>query len=127
MKYLKTDHAKCKGVRACEKACSRTFFKAEDPAKSAIRVTKTDTGYSINACNQCGQCIEVCPVEALTRNKMGVVMLNKALCTGCLICVGFCPTNSMMTHPQLREPFKCIACGSCARACPEKALETAEK
>jgi ferredoxin len=24
------------------------------------------------------------------------------------------------------EPFKCISCGSCVRACPEKALELVE-
>jgi ferredoxin len=25
------------------------------------------------------------------------------------------------------EPFKCISCGSCVRACPEHALELADK
>jgi ferredoxin len=25
------------------------------------------------------------------------------------------------------EPFKCISCGSCVRACPENALELVEK
>ena len=127
MKYLKTNQSACKGVRACEKVCSRTFFKTEDPAKSAIRVTEKGGAFEINVCNQCGQCIDICPVKALARNKLGVVMLDKKLCVGCLMCVGFCPTLSMMHHPDQPEPFKCVACGACAKACPEHALESAEK
>jgi len=127
MKYLKTSPAKCKGVRACEKTCSKTFFKTEDPSKSAIQVKEVGGKFEINVCNQCGLCIAVCPVKALSRNKLGVVVLDKNLCVGCLMCVGYCPTLSMRTHPDLREPFKCVACGACAKACPEKALEIAER
>jgi len=127
MKYLKTSPAKCQGVRACEKICAKTFFKTEDPSKSAIQVTEKDGTFEINVCNQCGECIPICPVKALSRNKQGVVMLDKKLCVGCLMCVGYCPTLSMCTHPELREPFKCVACGACVKACPEKALEIAER
>lgn len=127
MKYLKTDPGKCQGARACERTCSKTFFKAEDAAKSCIRVVTDGKGFAFNVCNQCGECIAVCPVEALSRNKQGVVMLDKKACTGCLVCVGFCPTMSMRFHPELREPFKCVACGACARACPHKALEVSER
>ena len=127
MKYLKTNPSLCKGIKACEKVCSKTFFKVEDPEKSAIRVKQSDSGFEINVCNQCGECIAVCPVLALKRNSQGVVMLDKKLCVGCLMCVGYCPTLSMRTHPDQREPFKCVACGICARACPEKALEIAER
>lgn len=127
MKYLKTNQSACRGVRACEKVCAKTFFKTEDPAKSAIRVSEKEGGFEINVCNQCGQCIEVCPVEALYRNKQGVVMLDKKKCVGCLMCVGFCPTLSMRFHKDQAEPFKCVACGACAKACPQGALEIAEK
>lgn len=127
MKYLKTNQSSCKGVRACEKVCAKTFFKTEDPAKSAIRVAQKDGAFEINVCNQCGQCIEICPVQALSRNKLGVVMLDKRKCVGCLMCVGFCPTLSMRYHQDQAEPFKCVACGACAKACPHGALEIAEK
>lgn len=121
-RLLKTSKEKCKGLKICEKTCSKTFFKREDSTRSAIQVSKQQHGFELNVCNQCGDCIKVCPALALSRNKMGVVALNKNLCTGCYICVGFCPTSSMRYHPELREPFKCIACGACAKTCPEKAL-----
>lgn len=127
MRYLKINQSACQGVRACETACAKTFFKTEDPAKSAIRVTKKNGSFEINVCNQCGQCIEICPVKALSRNKLGVVVLDRKLCVGCLMCVGFCPTMSMRHHQDRPEPFKCVACGACVKACPHGALEIAEK
>ena len=40
------------------------------------------------------------------------------------MCVGFCPSASMFFDGDKQtEPFKCIACGICARKCPTGALE----
>lgn len=43
------------------------------------------------------------------------------------MCVGYCPTHSMMQHDESPEPFKCIACGICTRVCPTGAIYIAEK
>jgi len=126
MKYLKTDAAKCKGVRACEKVCSMTFFKKEDPGLSSIKITGKSGGFDMNVCNQCGKCIPVCPVEALYRNKAGIVLVKKDRCVGCFMCVGFCPSLSMRRDDGQREPFKCVACGQCVKECPKGALQLAE-
>ncbi|MBF0501267.1 MAG: 4Fe-4S dicluster domain-containing protein [Candidatus Riflebacteria bacterium] len=127
MKFLKTDTSACSGARACEKACAMTFFKKEDSAYSCILHQKASGKSDLNVCNQCGACIEVCPVKALSRNKLGVVMVDKKTCIGCFMCVGFCPTVSMRRAPGSREPFKCVSCGACVKACPSKALSLSEK
>jgi Fe-S-cluster-containing hydrogenase component 2 len=127
-KILKTDTQKCNGARVCETTCSKAFFKVEDPAYSSIRYDRTDdVGHALNVCNQCCECIPICPVEALYRNKVGVVMVNKKLCVGCFMCVGFCPTLSMHRAPGRAEPFKCTSCGLCAKACPTQALAIVEE
>jgi Pyruvate/2-oxoacid:ferredoxin oxidoreductase delta subunit len=41
---------------------------------------------------------------------------------GCLACVGFCPYQVMRHHAHQTEPFKCVACGNCAKECPADAL-----
>lgn len=127
MKYLKTHHEKCIGCNTCMSACSNLFFKEDNPEKSCIEVFPTEgtDNFRLSACNQCGTCVDVCPTDALSINKQGVVILNKTLCSGCYVCVETCPTHNFHTHPEEQLPFKCIACGACARECPADALEIA--
>jgi len=117
----------CIGCRLCEEICSKAYRKDNNREKSAIRVEENgDKGYLIHVCNQCGNCIDICQVPALSRDKNGVVRIKKDICVGCLACVGNCPTENMYYHDTLTEPFKCIACGLCAKECPSGALEIEE-
>jgi len=128
VKILKFHAEKCKGCLECEKACSKVHFKTDKGGdKSAIHIYKTGKSYKMQVCNQCGLCIDMCPVGALTRRKNGVVTLDKNTCIGCQACVGFCPIEAMAKSDARLEPFKCISCGACVRACPEKALELIEE
>jgi anaerobic carbon-monoxide dehydrogenase iron sulfur subunit len=126
MKVLIRKEELCIGCGTCERVCSTTWFKDENPAKSRIKVTSQGQGFSLNACTQCGECMPVCPVEALNRDKLGVVRLTEKTCVGCLNCVGFCPTLSMFTGPGIDKPFKCVACGVCVKQCPANALSIEE-
>ena len=128
MRVLVHEPSRCTGCRICEETCSKTWFKVVDRDKSRIQILEPDeTGtYCAIICTQCGECIDVCPTQALYRAKNGVVRLDAERCVGCLSCVGFCPIWAMRTHPDVLEPFKCVACGSCARACPEDALRIEE-
>lgn len=118
---------KCKECRECEKACSNVHHKNDLGGEySAIRIIKSDSGFTMTDCNMCGLCIDMCPVQALKRLSNGTVVLNKKACIGCQACVGFCPTEVMRKAPEVITPFKCIACGMCVKACPEGALELKE-
>ena len=123
MKVLSYDPELCVGCAICEEVCSETWFKVADAEKSSIRIHENGGGnLSAVFCNQCGECIEVCPTQALYRDKRGIVRLRKKLCVGCLACVGFCPYLAMFHHPDQTEPFKCISCGKCVEECPADAL-----
>ena len=127
VKVLRFYPEKCNGCLECEKACSQVHFKTKEGGqKSAIRIMKTEKGYTMHVCDQRGLCLDMCPVGALTRRKNGVVWLEKDVCIGCQACVGFCPIGAMRKADVRIEPFKCISCGSCVKACPEKALELIE-
>jgi len=53
----------------------------------------------IEACDGCGKCVNVCPVEAMTlvsandprRPKRRKAWLNEEICLGCGVCVNVCP------------------------------------
>lgn len=125
MKVLVFKPELCNGCRECEKVCSETWFKVQNSEKSAIRIAEAEGQhghYQAVACNQCGECMDVCPTIALVRDKQGIVRIKKALCVGCLSCVGFCPIEAMFVHADDSVPFKCIACGKCVKVCTPGAL-----
>jgi len=125
MKVLVFKPELCDGARECEQACSQTWFKLQDRDKSAIRISRLADQpgrYEAVFCNQCGECIDVCPTLALSRDKQGIVRVKKALCVGCLSCVGFCPSAAMFVHADDVVPFKCVSCSKCVKACPTGAL-----
>ena len=123
MKKLTVDPAKCTGCGICETECSKAFYKDDNREKSAIRISAGDGSYSIDVCDQCGDCMGMCSVMALRRDKNGVVQLNKKECVGCLICVGECLRNYFYYNNELPTPFKCIACGICTKKCPGGAIK----
>jgi anaerobic carbon-monoxide dehydrogenase iron sulfur subunit len=127
MKVLTAESTKCKGVRACEKICAKALYKSEDRALSAIQVSAKAGVFSFTMCNQCGECIKVCPTRALYRSKSGAVLVRKDLCVSCYVCVGFCPTNAMFWNQQQDLPIKCISCGQCVKACPHGVLSLVEQ
>ena len=99
-------------------------IRSQDPKHLVTNIT-IEKAYA-TVCDQLGACVDVCPVKALSRNKKGVVLRSKKLCVGCYACVGFCPRLAMFTHPDLTEPFKCVACGECVDECPEGVLSIVE-
>jgi len=124
LKIVGTNVKECTLCGACEATCSTFYFEEDNRKKSAIRVEELPEkrGVAINVCNQCGDCVKVCPVLAINQAKNGVVVINKNLCVGCFNCVGVCPTETMFWHEDLSEPFKCIACARCTKECPTEAI-----
>ena len=131
MKTLQIDLVKCNYGRdcghECEAACAAKVFKCGDPVRAALHIRSPENGEGqAIICNQCGDCVVVCPADALSRNKQGVVLLNKKLCVHCYTCIGFCQKHAFERNPDWLEPYKCIACGICVKACPKAALEIVE-
>lgn len=69
------------------------------------------------------------PVEVLTLepgDPFGAVLLDADKCTLCLACVGVCPANALLGHPDKPSlgfnEANCVQCGLCKVTCPEKAI-----
>jgi len=45
-------------------------------------------------CTGCGECVEVCPLDAITL-KDDVAVINEEECSDCGSCVDVCPTEAI--------------------------------
>ena len=122
---LETISKKCSGCSTCKLICSLINFKAAAPSKALLTIEgrfPAPGDYIIHACNQCGACAEVCPVEAITL-KEGVYLVDPEECIGCGDCIEECPENVMILLEDTQVAAKCISCGECADICPRDALK----
>jgi electron transport complex protein RnfB len=83
-----------------------------------------------------GDCVKVCPFNALHINGYGVAEVDVHACTGCGLCVAACPMRiitlvpcTYQVHIRCSSHDKgalvrrvcsvgCIGCGLCVKACP---------
>jgi ferredoxin len=72
-------------------------------------------------CDQCGNCAEACPVDAIEKDN-GAYLIDANACIGCDKCVEACPYGVMYDHPSQESPIKCTLCQACVEICPCNAL-----
>lgn len=83
-----------------------------------------------------GDCVKVCPTNAITINNRGIAVVDEEKCISCTKCVKECPKNiiemlpedkkvtvlcnSREKGPEARKScsIACIACGLCVKSCP---------
>ncbi|MBW2611905.1 MAG: 4Fe-4S binding protein [Deltaproteobacteria bacterium] len=107
---LKAIHENCSGCGVCRLVCSLENYREVNPAMAALKIEgrfPAPGDYLIHLCNQCGQCAEACPVDAIPL-KNGVYLIDAIECTGCMICVQACPSGVFFEHVE---------------ACPSEALQ----
>ena len=121
---LKAFHELCSGCNTCRLACAIENFREINPDKSLLRIEgrfPAPGDYRIHLCDQCGECADNCPEEAIQLEDDVFIVAQEA-CTGCMTCVEVCPRDVMFEQKHTDVPVKCILCGECARVCPRDAI-----
>ncbi|MFW6159016.1 MAG: 4Fe-4S dicluster domain-containing protein [Planctomycetota bacterium] len=87
----------------------------------------------MDRCIECGSCAAACyyshaDMPAVQQARAGWALLP-VICRQCKSapCVDVCPAEAMVRDDQgvvRRRLFRCIGCGSCARACPFGVITT---
>lgn len=117
----------CMGCHSCEVACKQEHGIGIGPR--LIRVIESSPAYYPVYCHHCvkAPCGEACPVDAISRTKQGVVLIDDALCIGCKGCVEACPFGAMQFDEDRETALKCDMCvkrqekgqrPACASICP---------
>ena len=118
------DEAEYRGVRTC--AAASLVFGGPKACK--------------NGCLGLGDCVQVCPFDALHVGASGIAEVDHAKCTGCGLCVPSCPKELFELYPRDRRiELSCVArdnrstvrptcmvgctiCRRCVAKCPAGAI-----
>jgi len=124
----------------CQGGMAETAKKAEYVGiQSCLAASFASGGNKLcqYGCVGFGDCVKVCPFEAIYLNDNGLPVVDEDKCTGCGNCVETCPRNIIELHPEGHSLFvlcrnrdkpkvankvctrACIACRLCVRAVEE--------
>ena len=86
-------------------------------------------------CNCCKDCCDVFRLWRegtlpLINSTYHLSLIDREACSGCGICVDWCPTDAITLDddgPAQRDESACLGCGVCARFCPEEAISLKEE
>jgi len=100
----------CMGCHACEVACKQEHGLGVGPRLIQVREESPD--FIPIYCHHCARppCRDACPVEAITRNDQGIVLIDEAVCIGCRDCVEACPFGAMQFEDNREIAIKCDLC-----------------
>jgi anaerobic dimethyl sulfoxide reductase subunit B (iron-sulfur subunit) len=145
------DASACSGCKTCQVACKD---KNDSPMGVRWRRVYEVSGgewvqqgpawvqdiFSWNvsmACNHCIDpiCLKSCPNKAITKNGMGVVLIDANKCMGCKYCEWTCPYGAMQFDHERKVMTKCNFCidyleqgkpPACVAACPMRVIDFGE-
>lgn len=134
--FLKFNKKDCMGCHACEVACKQEHELGVGPR--LIKVIENSYEFTPIYCHQCAKapCKEECPVEAISRNKQGIVLINEDACIGCRACVDVCPFEAMQYEDNRDVAVKCDLCvdrieegkqTACMVVCPTRCIRLGGK
>lgn len=128
---------------ACNGSChpdEKKYIYSGPKSCKAAKLSYAGDRLCTFSCLGYGDCIEVCPRDAIRVNERGVARIDPKKCIGCGLCAGVCPSGIIKivrdttrvviecsNHYKGAEVRKvcmngCIACGKCARNCPVGAI-----
>ena len=100
----------CMGCHACEVACKQEHQLGVGPR--LVRVIEKSPDFYPVYCHHCAvaPCKEACPVDAISRNEKGLVLIDKEVCIGCKECLEACPFGAMQYNDDQETAVKCDLC-----------------
>jgi Na+-translocating ferredoxin:NAD+ oxidoreductase RNF subunit RnfB len=92
----------------CPDCCASIRMLKTSPSPAAFANTDHFSQLMPGLCNGCGDCVDHCPMEAISVSADDVAEINLDRCIGCGLCVNRCPIGALMlvlkSEEERRKP-----------------------
>lgn len=125
---INIDYEKCSGCRICQQICTFFHYQEFNPKRARVKVVQARSNglFIPKTCNQCKECIVLCPEEAIYwDSELGTIGVDADNCSGCGICVDNCEQMAISIDPVTGKANICDLCAGaprCVEWCPEGVL-----
>ncbi len=110
---------KCWGCKTCEVACQQ-----ENQTQAGVKLLQVwedgprqEDGhwhfvFRVSRCRHCAEppCAAVCAAGAIVKRDDGIVVLDRGVCSGCLLCREACPYGAIAFDGEANVAAKCNLC-----------------
>lgn len=65
-----------------------------------------ELGYNSNKCigvEKCTKCLDICPEGAISKGANDKIIIDRDLCTNCMLCADVCPSKALNIYGQLKS------------------------
>jgi len=124
----------CGGEPKCVEICPEGAITVDDLLIDENGDTQARIVFNPAKCNECGDCVDVCPPKTLKLCDCGGTSSLHGFCVMCQKCVNICPVE-VIGIPGIKEPKtrelnidspifieNCVGCGTCVNECPVSAI-----
>lgn len=133
------DQDRCIGCHACTTACKQENGVPVGAFRTWVKYTERGTypsvkrHFTVLRCMQCTKppCVDICPVNALSKRQDGIVDVDREACIGCRACMQACPYDALYINDDSGAVEKCHFCAhrveqglepACVTVCPVGAI-----
>jgi ferredoxin len=128
----------CGGEPKCTDACPQGALTVDELLIDDKGDTRARIVFNPAKCEQCEDCVEICPPKTLKLCDCEGPLPLKGFCVLCQKCVDICPVE-VIGIPGIKEPKTrdididspifikdCVGCGTCVPECPVDSITLAE-
>lgn len=87
----------------CSCCCGVLRHLKREPDPGSLVANAYIAWHDEELCVNCGDCAEICPMEALTFGDDGYIQFNEQRCIGCGLCVSVCPNHAVKIQHRPAE------------------------